>query len=59
MIDLIPESIFEVQCFEGLGSFTPRTFSILAITALGGTDFPASQAFTSALGIWIIFANCY
>lgn len=47
------------QFFGGLGSFTPRTFYILAIMAFGGTDFPAYHAFTSGFGIWIIFANCY
>jgi hypothetical protein len=34
----------------GLGSLTPRTLSILAIIWPVGTDFPASQEFTSDFG---------
>ena len=41
----------------GRGSLTPRTLSIFAIRAPGGTDLPDYQEMTSALGIWIILAN--
>ena len=55
-INIFKESIN--QPLDGLGNFTPNTFSIFAITAPVGTDFPAYHAFTSDLGICIIFANC-
>lgn len=42
-----------------LGSFTPRTLSILAIRFPVGTDFPASQAFTYDFWTHIWWANCY
>ena len=60
---VIKERVIKLQTYQishflfGLGNLTPKTLSILARIPPEGTDLPASQALTSALGTWRSWAN--